>query len=118
MIEKAIEKIKNEMEKNKNNPYIQVVGYFLLQRLKQNQGAAEKILQEGKTIAKSLDDMRKVAEKKKVGSCAVLTDQEGFETVLKYYGINAPVPEPVLKEEPKKEEPKDDFNYSLDDFLK
>jgi hypothetical protein len=87
MLEKAIEKIKSEMDKNKNNSYIQVVGNFLLQYLNQNPGAAEKILQDGKTIAKSLDEMKKAAEKRRVGNCAVLTDQEGFEIVFKYFEI-------------------------------
>lgn len=87
MLEKAVEKLRNEMSKNNNNAYIQVVGDFLLQHLKKNPEAAEQILAEDKTIIKSLDEMKKAAEKKKVGNCAVLTDQEGFEIVLKYYGM-------------------------------
>lgn len=91
----AISKIKTEMDGNKNNPYIQVVGGFLLQHLDANPAAAEKILAADKTIAKSLDAMRKEAEKKKVGNCAVLTDQEGFEVVLKYFGIEGAVITPA-----------------------
>jgi len=85
----AIEKIRAEMDANKNNAYVQVVGEFLLQHLAANPQDAEKILNPDKTILKSLEEMRKVAEKKKVGNCAVLTDQEGFEVVLKYFGIDA-----------------------------
>lgn len=91
MLNKAIEKLKAEIDGNKNNPYVQVVGEFLLQHLQDNPSNSEKIVQEGKTIGESLSEMRKVAEKKKVGNCAVLTDQEGFKVVLKYFGIDAAV---------------------------
>ncbi|WLR54855.1 hypothetical protein LC048_21045 [Mesobacillus subterraneus] len=116
---KAIEKIQGEMNSNSNNPYIQVVGNFLLHHLDGDQGAAEKILAEDKTIAKSLEAMRRAAEKKKVGNMAVLTDAEGFAVVLKYFGIDG---QPVSVEVPatppvKTEKPSNDFNVSLDDFL-
>jgi hypothetical protein len=88
MLNKAIEKVKAEMETNKSNPYIQVVGEFLIQHISVSPSGAEGIIQEGKTIGKSLDEMKKVAEKKKVGNCAVLTDKEGFDIVLKYFGVN------------------------------
>jgi hypothetical protein len=119
----SMEKLQSEMDKNKSNPYIQVVGNFLLQHLTQNPQDVEKILNSDKTIAKSLDEMRKVAEKKKVGNCAVLTDQEGFEVVLKYFGIDtksqifvAERPQNVV-EPPKIVTRCADFNVSLDDLL-
>ncbi len=119
MESKAKEKINSEMSSNTNNPYIQVVGNFLMQHLESDPGAAEKILVKDKTIAKSLEAMRKAAEKKKVGNMAVLTDAEGFAVVLKYFGIDG---QPVSVEVPtvppvKPEKPTDDFNVSLDDFL-
>jgi hypothetical protein len=126
MIKDAINKINSEISQNKNNPYFQVVGEFLLQHLNACPESAEKILTEGKTIGKSLDEMRKAAEKKKVGNCAVLTDQEGFAIVFKYYDINenAPISFPIVKEAPapvatKTSEKKAsiDFDVSLDDFL-
>lgn len=122
MLEEAIKKIKEEMDKN-NNPYVKVVGEFLVQHLNTNSDSAEKILDKEKSIIKSLDEMRKAAEKKKVGNCAVLTDQEGFEIVLKYFGIKAsdvatqaPVKETITKLDSKG--PKEiDFDVRLDDFL-
>lgn len=119
MKQQAIEKIQGEMNGNGNNPYIQVVGNFLLQHLDGDQGAAEKILAKDKTIAKSLEAMRKAAEKKKVGNMAVLTDAEGFAVVLKYFGIDGqPVNVKASAVPPvKTEKPSDDFNVSLDDFL-
>lgn len=111
MLDKALSKLNAEMEEKKDNPYVQVVGKFLVNYLDMNPEAAEKILAGDKTIAKSLDEMRKVAEKKKVGNCAVLTDQEGFEVVLKYFGIKDKVP----GTEPVKSKP--DFDVKLEDLL-
>lgn len=118
MKEQAIKKLRDEMSKN-NNPYAQVVGGFLLQCLDQNPEAAEKILIEGKTIMKSLDEMKKEASKKKAGNCVVLTDQEGFAAVLKYYGIEADV-NIQTKPLPAQAPPKKiniDFDIKLDDLL-
>lgn len=120
MPKNAIAKIQTEMNQNANNHYIQAVGGHLLQHLEANPESAEKILVQDKTIGKSLDAMRKAAEAKKVGNCAVLTDQEGFAVVLKYFGIETdgktvsstlpPPAPPVAKDSV-------DFNVSLDDLL-
>lgn len=93
MLEKAIEKIRSEMNQN-NNSYNQVIGELLLKHLNKNPQVAEKILVEGKTIAKSLDAMKKVAEKKKAGNFAMLTLEEGFKAVLDYFDIKA---EPIIE---------------------
>lgn len=88
----AREKLQSEMTQNNINPMIQAIGGFLLGHLDANPDSAERILTTDKTIAKSLDEMRKAAEKKKIGNCAVLTDQEGFTIVLKYFGIKSTAP--------------------------
>jgi hypothetical protein len=85
----AIAKINNEMESS-TNPYIKFVGDYLLGHLEQHPEDAAKILNKDKTIGKSLEEMRKVAEKRKVGNCAVLSDAEGFAVVLKYFQEEAP----------------------------
>jgi hypothetical protein len=116
MLEKAILKVQREIG-NGNNPYITVIGEFLLKHLKAHPEAAEKIMQADKTIAKSLDAMKAEAKKKAVGGCAMLTDTEGFEIVLKYFGIGGQVS--VAPEAPEaKPAAKDiDFDVSLDDFI-
>ncbi|MDF2790463.1 MAG: hypothetical protein K0S80_3564 [Neobacillus sp.] len=118
-MEKAIEKIKAEMDKEKN-PYVQVVGEFLLNHLDKNPNDSEKIRAADKTILKSLEEMRKVASKKKVNNVAVLTPEEGFAVVMKYFGITGqplafdiPVASPV----PMPSAPVADFDVKLDDFL-
>lgn len=123
MYQEAVLKLKAEIEGNKNNPYVQVVGNFLLGHLEQNRQDAEKIMTTDQTISKSLDAMRKMAETKKVGNCAMFTPEEGFAIVLKYFGIESavtiPVPVAATTQKtvttPKKSEV--DFNVNLDDFI-
>jgi hypothetical protein len=122
MSAKAIEKLQSEMTKNNTNSYIQAVGEFLLQHLESNPQDADKILTTDKAIGKSLDEMRKVAAKKKDGNCAVLTDQEGFAIVMQYFGIKgapvvmaAPTAAPISV--PTLEKPTPSFDVRLEDLL-
>lgn len=118
----AVARIKAEMAE-KNNPYTRAVGNMLMKQLDTNPQGASKILAKDKTIAKSLDEMRKEAEKHRSGSCAVLTDEEGFAVVLKYYGIDGAVPaQPPASPAPQLPaaapvRPAIDFDISLDDLL-
>lgn len=105
-MKEAISKLKSEMDKEKSS-YVQTVGDFLLQHLESDPAAADKIMVEGKTIVGSLDNMRKEAEKQKVGNVAVLSDKDGFATVLDYFGIGAD----------KEVESVDDSDDSTFDFL-
>lgn len=120
-VQKAIEKLRAEMDKNKKDGFVEVIGGFLIKTVQDSPEASEKILAKDKTISGSISEMAKEARKKSINGHAMLSDQEGFQIVLKYFGITAAAPEvnkPVLKEEPKEEESKAaDFNYSLDDFL-
>lgn len=121
MIENAIAKLQSEMSQNANKHYIQVVGAFLLEHLGTNPGSAEKIMAQDKTIGKSLDEMKKEAKKKQMGGCAVLTDQEGFEIVLKYFGIKPgkALAKDVMRHEPRLafEKPNVVFDVKLEDLL-
>ena len=120
MLSNAIEKIRSEMTKNASNSYIQVVGEFLLQHLENSPRDAEKVLIADKTIGNSLVEMRKAAEKKKAGNCAMFTPQEGFEIVLKYFGIEAvsvAAPKPAQTEVKPKPIADDDFDIKLEDLL-
>lgn len=121
MLDKAVEKIRDEMVAKTNDTYIQVVGDTLLHHLTVSPTAADKIMAQGKTIAGSLSAMRSAAEKKKSGSCAVLTDAEGFAVVLEYFGINraASTPSPVPAASVSQPAPPDvDFDVKLDDLLR
>lgn len=120
MIIQAENKIKAEMEKEKN-PYVKTVGDFLIGYIKRNEAEAEKIVaDEKKTIMGSIEAMRKEAGKNKVDNMAMLTPEQGFAVVLKYFGIKS-------KEDVKVEYSFDEakaggdfntkFDAKLDDFL-
>jgi hypothetical protein len=114
MVEKAMEKIRTEMEQNKGNGYIQFVGQALLDRLRDIPNNAAAILTEGKTIAKSLDAMAAEAKKKpRFGNCAMITPDEGMKVVLGYFGIDQPVQIPA-GDTAKND---NDFNLKLEDLL-
>lgn len=106
MINESIEKLQKEMNENKSNSFVQIVGAFLIQHIKENENDCKKVLNKDKTILKSCDEMRKVASKKKVGNYAVLTDEEGFEIVLKYFEMNK-------SETTTKEVKNDDTNFDV-----
>jgi hypothetical protein len=101
----AIAKIRSEMDANKKSSYVQVVGNFLLNYMNKHPEAAESIIKDSKTILKSLDAMRKVAEKKKTGNCAVLTDAEGFDIVLNYFKAEEPSAKTPAAAKPEKPTP-------------
>jgi hypothetical protein len=125
MLEAAINKITEEVNKNKDNAYVQVIGEFLLNHIKNNPGESDKILVADKTILKSLDEMAKQAKKKAKNGMAMFTPHEGFEIVRKYFGLDRNIildkvqvdPTPVVKEINIQEKPKKKFDVSLDDFL-
>ena len=135
MIEKAIERIKREMKQKKDNSYIQAIGDYLLKQVEINRDAAEKICNGVKTIEKSLKEVEKVAKKKAVAGCAVLSDSEVFKIVREYYQFEAvqdkfiqvevdeikeQIQEEVKKEkvqEKKESKEIDDFSINFDDYL-
>lgn len=135
MIERAIEKIKKEMEDKKENSYIQAIGDYLLKQVEINRDAAEKICNGTKTIEKSLKEVEKIAKKKAVAGCAVLSDSEVFKIVREYYQFEAvqdkfiqievdeikeQIQEEVEEEkiqEKKENKEADDFSINFDDYL-
>lgn len=123
MLENAIKKIKDEIEKE-NNPYVKVIGKYLLGVLKDNESAAEKILTEDKTIMKSLKEMEKEAQKVKVGNMGFLTDEEGYAIVLKYFDITKEINKSInnenvidFKSKKIEKQEEDILSISLDDYL-
>lgn len=119
MLEQAKAKLQAEMAGAKDNAYVQFVGQYLLNHIEAHPGDAEKVMTKDKTIAKSLDAMRKAAEKKRKGNVAMLTPQEGFAVVFEYYGIKAAGAVPVVSAAPAKVETPivDDFDVDLDELL-
>ena len=123
MERQVIQKLQAEMDQHSANPYVQAVGTMMQQcNLEISNEALEDILSGKKTLLSSLEAMRKEAEKKKVGNCAVLTDAEGFAIVRMYFGIvgdpvTVAVPVQTAPVQCKPVKPSTDFDVSLDDLL-
>lgn len=110
----AVEKLQNEMNENKNDAYVQVIGQFLIQQTENHTHAAEAILADDKTVKKSLEFMKNEAQKKAVGGFAMFTPDEGFALVLKYFDIKiqkVEIPESKIPTKTSR------FDVKLDDFL-
>lgn len=88
MIEKAVQKIKDEMSKSKN-PYMKVVGKYVLSQIEINPNSVKEVVDGNKTLKGSLKEMENVARKRAVDRVGILTDEEGFAIVAKYFGFKA-----------------------------
>lgn len=124
MIEKAIEKIKEEMEKNKA-PYIQAIGNYVLCQVKINIEAAKEIVESKKTLKDALKIVTAKAKEKAVDNCAILTDEEVYKIVREYYEFKAEqsnATQTVIKEEyrekEKTKEEKKNFSVDLNSLLR
>lgn len=89
MIERAIEKIKKEIQDKKGNPNIQAIGDYLLKQVEINREAAEKICNENKSIEKCFKEMEKVARKKAQQGAYCMSDNEAFKIIREYYQFEA-----------------------------
>lgn len=92
MPQKAIQKVKDEMAKSADDPYVQLIGNFLVEHINKNPKDADKLTVVDKTILKSIDAMAAAAKAKQKNGRAMLTDPEGFAIVLKYFGVAGKAP--------------------------
>lgn len=114
-MEQAVKKLQDEITGSQNNPYIQVIGNFLIQHVQAHPECAEKIVVKSKSIAKSLEAMKSEARKKQSNGMAMLTDAEGYAIVLKYFEIDG---QPVQAAQTIQPEPEvSRFDVKLDDFM-
>lgn len=86
MIDKAIEKINAEMQKDPSNRYMEIIGHYVIDRC--DEALAAKIA-EGKTLKDAMTVVERRAQKAKKGNVAVLTPGEVFGEVDKYFGLSA-----------------------------
>lgn len=123
IIEKAVEKIKEEIQKD-DNPYMNLIGNYVLQQLEVNKPSAEKIVAGSKTLSGSLEEMEKEAKKVAKNGVGILTDEEGFAIVAKYFEFEGVQTKAEVIQFPKNEacenKPKSSqngFSASLEDFI-
>lgn len=89
MKEKAIEKIKKEMDKNIGNLYIQVIGDYLLKQIELNKEAMKKICSEKNSIGKSIKEIEKLARKSTANGNLEISENGLFKIIRDYYKFEA-----------------------------
>lgn len=84
MIDKAIEKINAEMQKDTANRYMEILGHYVIDRC--DEALATKIAG-GKTLKGAMEAVERKARALKKGNTAVLTPGEVFGEVDKFFGL-------------------------------
>lgn len=87
--EEAIGKINGEMQKSPDDRVLEAIGHYLIDRI--TDADAEKV--RDKTLKGAVEKMRSAAQKVARGGVGVLTDEEGFAIVRRYFGLRDEVPE-------------------------
>jgi hypothetical protein len=88
MINKALEKLEAELQKNINNRTIIRVGDYANEQIEKSEANAQAFLDEKKSLQGAIDKMKSEAQKAAVGGCGCLTDEEGFDIVHNYFGFS------------------------------
>lgn len=87
MYTKAMDKIRDEMAQNSQNPGIQFLGEWLTEQLEKQPEAAEKVLAEGKSLQEAFGQIRKYAEGHKTGNFAFVPPEKALQIVSEYYQL-------------------------------
>lgn len=88
MLADAIQRIENEIDSEKSNPNIKIIGEFMIQYIQLNPSAAAVVCTNGKFLSGAYKAIEDYARKKpRHGNCVAVSPDEGFEQVLKYFGI-------------------------------
>lgn len=84
LIQKAIDKIDKDMEKNQAlKPFAQ----YIIDTLIVSDNAAEKILDEKKTLTDCYSAITQKARKLALGGCAVLDNETVYDWIREYFGF-------------------------------
>lgn len=130
MREKALEKIRGEIDRSNGLSNIQAIGEFVLREIEKNDFTAEKVVNSEVTLFNAWLEVESVARDKASGrKCVMLTDEEVYGIVAKKYGFEV-IKVKEIKEEVKVTAPvgnsdttdkatetEDEFSMDLDDYL-
>ena len=87
MIDRAIEKINAEMQKNPSDPYTEIVGHYVIDRCA-DEAVAAKVMDKKKTLKGALEAVTAKARKAQKGNVAVLLPADVFGEVDGYFGLS------------------------------
>lgn len=111
MLQQALQKLQTEVAAKPKEVYIAAVGAYLIQYIRSNPDHSRLIMTNGKTIAGSLNACKAEAKKSQSNGVGMLTDDQTFKIVRKYFGI------PVTEEAPPPPQAPAPLTMSLDDLL-
>ena len=101
MINRAMDKIRDEMAAKPENDGVQFLGGWLTGQLEQKPDVAALILADGKTIEGSIKEIEKYASKHRTGNYACVPPDKALEIVAGYYGMDeAEMTEPQAPAKP------------------
>ena len=86
MIDKAIEKINTEMQKNPSDAYTEIIGHYIIDRCS-DEITAQKIMADGKSLDGAMKAVMSKAEKARKDNTAVLLPKDVFGAVDAYFGF-------------------------------
>lgn len=81
----AIAKINEEMQKDPNNRYLEILGQYIIDRCSEK--AVASAVNGGKTLEGACKAVEAAARKKK-GQCIVMSDGEIFDAADEYLGVS------------------------------
>lgn len=85
-MEEAIKRINEEMQKTPDNLYIEIIGHYVIDNIKDDETAEST---KDKTLAKAMENIKSYAKKKVQDGCAVVKDKEIFDVIDKYFGFHS-----------------------------
>ena len=85
-MENAIKKINDEMQKQPDNEYLEIIGQYIIDRCA-SQEDADKVNTEGKTLSGAFDAIKSAAKEKAVNGCGVIRDKDIFNSIDTYFGF-------------------------------
>lgn len=83
-MDKAIEKINAEMQKDPKNLYLEIVGQYIIGRC--TEPAVSAAVESGKTLDGAIKAITDAARAKQKNGCAAMRDTDIFDAVDKYLG--------------------------------
>lgn len=85
----AVEKINQEMQKRPDDPYVEIIGHYIIDRCGLDAACEKLAAAEKKTLEGAMNAVQEAAKKKAVNGCAVLTPDAVFSEADKYFGFAA-----------------------------
>lgn len=112
MVQEALKKLQAEITSSKD-PAIDAIGSYIMNYVRSNPEHADLFLAEKKNLAGGCQACYEEARKKAQNNRAMMSGEEVFRIVLKYYGVPVPEEKQAAVEAPTK--PK--ITTTLDDIL-